>query len=127
MPWKISNTVLDPSKAMLQRRAGRLSTEPLVCGKVLRIRETITVTDESYARGKAHLDVLEGHGVISVEQIGGKTAKAVAPPAPPEPEPAPEPAPEPESLPEPPPAPPEPEPAPEETSKSSKRRKKGRE
>ena len=137
MPWKIRNTVLDPSRAMKHRRAARLSTEPMVCGRVLRIRTEMTISDEQYEAGKAHIEACIEQGVISAEQIGGAPkapkAEAAPPPAPepeptpePESEPTPEPEPEPEPAPEPPPAEPEPAPAASEKSKS-RRRKKGKE
>lgn len=130
MPWKITNTVLDPSKAMLQRQAARLSTEPMVCGKVLRVRDSMVITDAQYEASKASIEAMCAQGAISAEPVGGTTkAKAEAPaPPPPAPEPEPEPAPEPEPEPAPEAAPADPEPEPEpEPKKRGGRRKKGKE
>lgn len=119
MPWKITNTVLDPSKAMLHRKASKLSTEPMVCGHVLRIRTSITVTDEQYERTKASIELLVGQGAVSAERIGGAPkAKVEAPP------PAPEAPSTPEPLPEPPPAEPEPASEPETPAPKKGRGKK---
>ena len=113
MSWKITNTVLDPTKAMLHRKASKLSTEPLVCGHVLRIRTAITVTDEQYERAKASIDLLVSQGAVSAERIGGAPAAKVEAPAP-----------EPETLPEPPPAEPEPASEPETPAPKKGRGKK---
>jgi hypothetical protein len=124
MPWKITNTVLDPSKAMLHRKASKLSTEPMVCGHVLRIRTSTTVSDEQYERAKASIDLLVSQGAVSVERIGGAPKAKVEAPAP-------EASPEPEALPEPPPAEPEPASDPEtpapKKGRSAKKVKKGKE
>lgn len=129
MPWKITNTVLDPSKAMLHRKASKLSTEPMVCGHVLRIRTSTTVSDEQYERAKASIDLLVSQGAVSAERIGGAPKAKVKAPAP-EAAPEPEAVPEPEALPEPPPAEPEPASDPETpslTQGKAKKVKKGRE
>jgi hypothetical protein len=123
MPWKITNTVLDPTKAMLHRKASRLSTEPLVCGKVLRIRTSITVSDEQYERAKASIELLVSQGAVSAERIGGASKPVVNTPPPAVES-------EPEPLPEPPPAEPEPASDPETPAPKKgkgKKAKKGKE
>ena len=75
MPWKITNTVLDPSKAMLQRRAARMHTDPLVCGQILRVRNSITVSDVAFERDEERLRMLEGQGVISIMELGAEGKK----------------------------------------------------
>lgn len=129
MPWKITNTVLDPSKAMLHRKASKLSTEPMVCGHVLRIRTSTTISDEQYERAKTSIELLVSQGAVSAERIGGAPkAKVEAPPPASEAPSTPEPLPEP--LPEPPPAEPEPASEPETPAPKKgkgKKAKKGKE
>ena len=123
MPWKITNTVLDPSKAMLQRRAPRMTTEPLIAGKILRLRETLVISDEAYEANKGHIEHCVQQGVISAEQVGGEK-KA---PAPAEKKPEPEAEPLPEALPPTPPVaaepPSEPDPKKPTAPKKGKKRR----
>lgn len=101
MPWKITNTVLDPSRALMQRQAARMSTEPMVCGRVLRVRDSMTITDAQYEANKTSIEAMCAQGVISAEQVGGAAKAKAEAPAPPPPAPEPEPTPEPEAAPEP--------------------------
>jgi type IV secretory pathway VirB10-like protein len=83
--WKITNTSMDRSKALLHRTAPKLEMEPIVAGKRLRMRQTMTISDHEYEHDKAHLEQHVRAGSIAVEKIGEDKKKVPAPPPAPPP------------------------------------------
>jgi hypothetical protein len=146
MPLKITNVALDPAFALKRRMAksARLEMEPLIAGQRLRLRQSMTISDEQFRNNEERLHRYWDMGVIHIEEASdrpsGAAPKAPAPPPlpkieEPEPEPVTLPEPEPE-LPvtvepeieweEPPAEEPEPEPAPApKATKKKKSSKKG--
>ena len=131
MPYTLKNVALDPAFAVKRRTASKMEMEPALAGTRIRLRQTITISDELYERNETRIQQLCDQGVLQV--VGAKAApkkeSKVAEPLPapelvPEPVPEPEPEPIPEPAPEPAPEPkPEPEPKAAEEKPTPKKRK----
>jgi len=111
MPWELENVALNPTHAMKRRVAPRMEMEPTIAGVRIRLRQKLTISDESYATNKVRIDLCVKQGVLTAKRSGSQAPKqeSTAPvaPTPEAPVEAPE---EPETTPEPPPLP---EPVPE--------------
>lgn len=66
MSVRIKNTADDRLKAHLHRTTPKLVQEPSLLGRRIRLGETITISDEDYARNKATIDAWVSHGVVEV-------------------------------------------------------------
>jgi outer membrane biosynthesis protein TonB len=95
MPWKITNVSLDAAHAMKRRtaKAARLEMEPVIAGARLRLKKTMTISDDLYEVNKTRLIHFEAQGVITFEKIDKTSHKPAvkAKPAKAEPVKAPEP------------------------------------
>lgn len=67
MPYKITNVSLEHQHSLKRRTATRLQMEPLVAGKRLMLRQSITISDEQYEINKADLEQYVKDGIVSVE------------------------------------------------------------
>lgn len=70
---KVTNTALDPSKAMLHRRAFKMEMEPTIAGRRLRLRSSMLLNELQAEVNKEYLKFLEGQGVVSVTKIVPET------------------------------------------------------
>lgn len=72
MSYKLKNTALDPSKRFLHRTAHKMQMEPVIGGRRLRIRTSMTISDELFEHNKPNLELWRKWGVVDWEQEGGE-------------------------------------------------------
>jgi hypothetical protein len=82
MSYKVWNTALDHSKAILRRRAPKLQMEPIIAGIRLRIRQSMVITDEQYVVNEPNLKLYKSWGVLDFSQIGGEVVVIESPSGP---------------------------------------------
>ena len=67
MPYKVTNVSLEHQHALKRRTAARMQMEPIVAGKRLLLRQSVTLTDEQYAINKKDLEQFVREGIVTVE------------------------------------------------------------
>ncbi len=79
MSYLVKNTSDDRSKTHLHRLAAGLIYTPTLCGKVLRLKQTMEITDEQYEAAKTLLESWERKGMVEVTHKGGEPLKTKPP------------------------------------------------
>jgi hypothetical protein len=74
--WKITNTVMDRSKALLHRRASKMQEVPTINGRRLLPRQVMMLDDDAYRRNYEHICHLARQGVVEVADTRGKAPVA---------------------------------------------------
>lgn len=67
MPYKVTNVSLEHQHALKRRMASRIQMEPIIAGKRLLLRQSITLTDEQYNINKDILVQCLRDGTVTVE------------------------------------------------------------
>jgi len=75
--WKIVNTSMDRSKALLHRTAPKLEMEPMIGGNRLRMQQITAITDHQHELNKEQLERLVRSGVITMEKVSDDKPKPV--------------------------------------------------
>jgi hypothetical protein len=70
MSYRIWNTALDHTKRFLHRKASKMQMEPVLAGRRLRLRSSMTISDELFDHNKANLELYKGWGVVDWERVG---------------------------------------------------------
>jgi hypothetical protein len=79
MSYELKNTADDRSKVHLHRIASKLVMEPVICDRRLKLRDTMTVSDEYFESHKDQLKGLETKGVIEIKHVGAVPVPVVVP------------------------------------------------
>lgn len=82
MPWNLKNVATDPLRAMGRRMSSKLEMEPVIGGRRIRLRQSITISDKQYEINKTRIERLVKGGVLEAYQEGGPKKKVDQDPEP---------------------------------------------